>query len=350
MMTGLKKRAQHFTSAQKTRPERLGGNFLFRFPYLESRWMHVIFRVLIGSVAALLLLSSAAVSFLQVKENARTVRLADIEQSISVLTEEALQQQQKVSLTGEQQVLAEKLTLVQERILLQGETIPQGEELTLSARITELDQLIRETYLRGCTTKDSLEAVRLFSRIPGYREADKWRNLSLIRVKNEIKRARLNRQWLTAWILNTRLMTLLCPEKTDVLPVSFAPISGIWICREDQLSSWNDGEGRAGVRCLWAEEEKLRGGIVSDLFHMQQLSQESRILVQGGINSVMLDAAGLGNTDPACCMLQLSKSLEDGEKSSDFPDKIRIVSENVLIVEEGTWKGTYYRLLSESDT
>ena len=207
-----------------------------------------------------------------------------------------------------------------------------------------LETEIEESYLRGCGTADPITAALSFSRILGYKESDRWYRLSMIRAERKAEKALLQGRRLTAWVLSYRLMTGKNPGKS--IPLSFAPLTGSWLCREDQLAVLDQdsaqGDGRAGIRLITAEGNALYGEEISG-WDSKSDPDARTLLVKGGIGSLTADPEAIENEDDACCALHLD-SVKPSEEELPV-EKLRVISENVFQIETGEWKGTYYRIL-----
>ena len=217
-------------------------------------------------------------------------------------------------------------------------------EAPILSRLETLETEIEESYLRGCGTADPITAALSFSRIFGYKESDRWYRLSMIRAERKAEKALLQGRRLTAWVLSYRLMTGENPGKS--IPLSFAPLTGSWLCREDQLAVLDQdsaqGDGRAGIRLITAEGNALYGEEISG-WDSKSDPDARTLLVKGGIGSLTADPEAIENEDDACCALHLD-SVKPSEEELPV-EKLRVISENVFQIETGEWKGTYYRIL-----
>lgn len=74
-----------------------------------------------------------------------------------------------------------------------------------------------------------------------------------------------------------------------------------------------------------------------------------QLIMQGGVNSIAVDEQINEDADPAACRLVLSSQLDSqSDNQSDSLSEICVLSENVIVIEEGAWSGTYYRILENS--
>lgn len=335
-MTGMKKRIRSQDRMRYSTAYRLN------LPYLENRWIRFIFRLLISSLAALLLMSGIAGEIGKLRESVLDERRNALSEEIDRWGQQAETQHARLSLTGEKAALEEKLVLIREKAALEAKE-PIAEAPILS-RLETLETEIEESYLRGCGTADPITAALSFSRIFGYKESDRWYRLSMIRAERKAEKALLQGRRLTAWVLSYRLMTGKNPGKS--IPLSFAPLTGSWLCREDQLAALDQdsaqGDGRAGIRLITAEGNALYGEEISG-WDSKSDPDARTLLVKGGIGSLTADPEAIENEDDACCALHLDSVKPSEEK---LPvEKLRVISENVFQIETGEWKGTYYRIL-----
>lgn len=339
-MTGMKKRIRSQDRMRYSTAYRLN------LPYLENRWIRFIFRLLISSLAALLLMSGIAGEIGKLRESVLDERRNALSEEIDRWGQQAETQHARLSLTGEKAALEEKLVLIREKAALEAalEAKEPIAEAPILSRLETLETEIEESYLRGCGTADPITAALSFSRIFGYKESDRWYRLSMIRAERKAEKALLQGRRLTAWVLSYRLMTGKNPGKS--IPLSFAPLTGSWLCREDQLAVLDQdsaqGDGRAGIRLITAEGNALYGEEISG-WDSKSDPDARTLLVKGGIGSLTADPEAIENEDDACCALHLDSVKPSEEK---LPvEKLRVISENVFQIETGEWKGTYYRIL-----
>ena len=335
-MTGMKKRIRSQDRMRYSTVYRLN------LPYLEKRWIRFIFRLLVSSLAALLLMSGIAGEIGKLRESVLDERRNALSEEIDRWGQQAETQHARLSLTGEKAALEEKLVLIREKAALEAKE-PIAEAPILS-RLGTLETEIEESYLRGCGTADPITAALSFSRIFGYKESDRWYRLSMIRAERKAEKALLQGRRLTAWVLSYRLMTGENPGKS--IPLSFAPLTGSGLCREDQLAALDQdsaqGDGRAGIRLITAEGNALYGEEISG-WDSKSDPDARTLLVKGGIGSLTADPEAIENEDDACCALHLD-SVKPSEEELPV-EKLRVISENVFQIETGEWKGTYYRIL-----
>ena len=339
-MTGMKKRIRSQDRMRYSTAYRLN------LPYLENRWIRFIFRLLISSLAALLLMSGIAGEIGKLRESVLDERRNALSEEIDRWGQQAETQHARLSLTGEKAALEEKLVLIREKAALEAalEAKEPIAEAPILSRLETLETEIEESYLRGCGTADPITAALSFSRILGYKESDRWYRLSMIRAERKAEKALLQGRRLTAWVLSYRLMTGKNPGKS--IPLSFAPLTGSWLCREDQLAVLDQdsaqGDGRAGIRLITAEGNALYGEEISG-WDSKSDPDARTLLVHGGIGSLTADPEAIENEDEACCALHLD-SVKPSEEELPV-EKLRVISENVFQIETGEWKGTYYRIL-----
>lgn len=348
-MTGMKKKIS----------ARYGTFYRFNLPYLENRWIRFVFRLLVSSLAALILMSGIAGEIGKLRESVLDERRNALSEEIDRWGQQAETQRARLSLTGEKAALEEKLVLIREKAALEA-TLEAKEpiaEAPILSRLETLETEIEESYLRGCGTADPITAALSFSRIFGYKESDRWYRLSMIRAERKTEKARLQGRRLTAWVLSYRLMTGKNPRKNPgkSIPLSFAPLTGSWLCREDQLAALDEdsaqGDGRAGsqaggqagIRLITAEGNALYGEEITGLDDSKSDPDARTLLVKGGIGSLTADPEAIENEDDACCVLHLD-SVKPSEEELPV-EKLRVISENVFRIETGEWKGTYYRIL-----
>ena len=261
VMTGMKKRIRSQDRMRYSTAYRLN------LPYLEKRWIRFIFRLLVSSLAALLLMSGIAGEIGKLRESVLDERRNALSEEIDRWGQQAETQHARLSLTGEKAALEEKLVLIREKAALEAalEAKEPIAEAPILSRLETLETEIEESYLRGCGTADPITAALSFSRIFGYKESDRWYRLSMIRAERKAEKALLQGRRLTAWVLSYRLMTGKNPGKS--IPLSFAPLTGSWLCREDQLAALDEdsaqGDGRAGIRLITAEGNALYGEEIS---------------------------------------------------------------------------------------
>ena len=339
-MTGMKKRIRSQDRMRYSTAYRLN------LPYPEKRWIRFIFRLLISSLAALLLMSGIAGEIGKLRESVLDERRNALSEEIDRWGQQAETQHARLSLTGEKAALEEKLVLIREKAALEAalEAKEPIAEAPILSRLETLETEIEESYLRGCGTADPITAALSFSRILGYKESDRWYRLSMIRAERKAEKALLQGRRLTAWVLSYRLMTGKNPGKS--IPLSFAPLTGSWLCREDQLAALDQdsaqGDGRAGIRLITAEGNALYGEEISG-WDSKSDPDARTLLVKGGIGSLTADPEAIENEDDACCALHLD-SVKPSEEELPV-EKLRVISENVFQIETGEWKGTYYRIL-----
>ena len=339
-MTGMKKRIRSQDRMRYSTAYRLN------LPYLENRWIRFIFRLLISSLAALLLMSGIAGEIGKLRESVLDERRNALSEEIDRWGQQAETQHARLSLTGEKAALEEKLVLIREKAALEAalEAKEPIAEAPILSRLETLETEIEESYLRGCGTADPITAALSFSRILGDKESDRWYRLSMIRAERKAEKALLQGRRLTAWVLSYRLMTGKNPGKS--IPLSFAPLTGSWLCREDQLAVLDQdsaqGDGRAGIRLITAEGNALYGEEISG-WDSKSDPDARTLLVKGGIGSLTADPEAIENEDDACCALHLD-SVKPSEEELPV-EKLRVISENVFQIETGEWKGTYYRIL-----
>ena len=339
-MTGMKKRIRSQDRMRYSTAYRLN------LPYLENRWIRFIFRLLISSLAALLLMSGIAGEIGKLRESVLDERRNALSEEIDRWGQQAETQHARLSLTGEKAALEEKLVLIREKAALEAalEAKEPIAEAPILSRLETLETEIEESYLRGCGTADPITAALSFSRILGYKESDRWYRLSMIRAERKAEKALLQGRRLTAWVLSYRLMTGKNPGKS--IPLSFAPLTGSWLCREDQLVVLDQDsaqvDGRAGIRLITAEGNALYGEEISG-WDSKSDPDARTLLVKGGIGSLTADPEAIENEDDACCALHLD-SVKPSEEELPV-EKLRVISENVFQIETGEWKGTYYRIL-----
>ena len=74
-----------------------------------------------------------------------------------------------------------------------------------------------------------------------------------------------------------------------------------------------------------------------------------QLIMQGGVNSITVDEQINEDADPAACRLILSSQIDSqSDNLSEHLSEICVLSENVIVIEEGAWSGTYYRILENS--
>ena len=291
-MTGMKKRIRSQDRMRYSTAYRLN------LPYLENRWIRFIFRLLISSLAALLLMSGIAGEIGKLRESVLDERRNALSEEIDRWGQQAETQHARLSLTGEKAALEEKLVLIREKAALEAalEAKEPIAEAPILSRLETLETEIEESYLRGCGTADPITAALSFSRIFGYKESDRWYRLSMIRAERKAEKALLQGRRLTAWVLSYRLMTGKNPGKS--IPLSFAPLTGSWLCREDQLAVLDQdsaqGDGRAGIRLITAEGNALYGEEISG-WDSKSDPDARTLLVKGGIGSLTADPEAIEN-------------------------------------------------------
>ena len=321
-MTGMKKRIRSQDRMRYSTAYRLN------LPYLENRWIRFIFRLLISSLAALLLMSGIAGEIGKLRESVLDERRNALSEEIDRWGQQAETQHARLSLTGEKAALEEKLVLIREKAALEAalEAKEPIAEAPILSRLETLETEIEESYLRGCGTADPITAALSFSRILGYKESDRWYRLSMIRAERKAEKALLQGRRLTAWVLSYRLMTGKNPGKS--IPLSFAPLTGSWLCREDQLAVLDQdsaqGDGRAGIRLITAEGNALYGEEISG-WDSKSDPDARTLLVKGGIGSLTADPEAIENEDDACCALHLD-SVKPSEEELPV-EKLRVISE-----------------------
>lgn len=348
--TGRKKNMK----PEHVKPERLGGCLAFRVPYLESRWVHFVFRLLLGSVVALLVLNTVAVKVEQWQETVRLQQLSAVQAELAQAYRMESEAVDSDSLTGRREALQLQYTLLGELERLSPAMTQNNRQQDVQQELEQLGQQIVSEYDQAVAAwhqvdsgMQALDVMQVFGRLEGYENATEWKELCRRRVESDIRQQQIYGNTLTAWVENYRLNQLLYPEEVADTSSSFAAIDGSWICREDQLElmeqkDFSQGEGRAGIRCLKAAGQQLMGGVASQFPVCLEDTVFNEVVEQGGVSSVETDSEALENSDPASCRLVISDV--NGTVSEDFPE-IRVLSENVIVIEKGVWKGTYYRIL-----
>ena len=112
-MTGMKKRIRSQDRMRYSTAYRLN------LPYLENRWIRFIFRLLISSLAALLLMSGIAGEIGKLRESVLDERRNALSEEIDRWGQQAETQHARLSLTGEKAALEEKLVLIREKAALE---------------------------------------------------------------------------------------------------------------------------------------------------------------------------------------------------------------------------------------
>lgn len=354
-MTGVHNKK--LVKPEHVKPERLGGCLAFRVPYLESRWVNIVFRLLLSSVVALLVLNAVAGKVEQWQETVRLQQLSTVQAQLADACEQEEQAVKSESLTAQRDALQLQYTLLEQLGQLSPAMTQNNRQQDVYQKLEQLNQQIAATYdqsvkdwFQVANGTEALQVMQSFSQLEGYADAANWTSLCRLHMDADIRRQLYYGNTLTAWVENYRLRQTLYPEKTAEMPISFAAIGGSWLCREDQLNLMQQpeelsaGESRAGIRCLEAAGRQLMGG-VSDSFPVYPEDVVfDQLIMQGGVSSVVSDNQAPGNDDPAACKLMLTG--DDGQ--SDGLSAIRVLSENVIVIEEGAWKGTYYRILENN--
>lgn len=366
-MTGVHNRGRKkLVKPEHVKPERLGGCLAFRVPYLQSRWVNLVFRLLLSSVVALLVLNAVAGKVQQWQE---TVRLQTLNTVQVQLADAGAQQQQAVqadSLTGQRDALQLQAALLEQLAELAPSMDVSGRQQQVSDQLIQLDKQIVTTYnqaVQNWSKVDNgiqaLQVMNTFARLEGYADAADWKGVCRTYIRNDIARQLREGNTLTAWVEDYRLTQALYPDRITDQPVTFSAIRGSWMCREDQLELMGQteelsaGEGRAGIRCIQAVGCRLAGGISETFPVCTEEIMFDQLIMQGGVNSIAVDEQINEDADPAACRLVLSSQLDSqsdnqSDNQSDSLSEICVLSENVIVIEEGAWSGTYYRILENS--
>lgn len=342
-MTGTDK-TRFSLSPRSFKPERLGGSFLFRAPYLESRWVRAAFKTLLLCAAAMLVLAAVTGRFAGWQAGYRAEVLADARESWSQALLDAEAAREAGSLTGEAAALEAQLDAISRQLfflpddsaLRDAEDRAKAGLSALDARIDAQYEASKAQYLAG----DPLGALDGFLTVQGYQDTTGWIRLVNSRVGREARRAMQAGDTLTGWVQRYRLLSRTAPRQLEKLPLSFAALRGVWICHEDFRTAAlpaENGDGRAGggaVRCLKAEGTGLYGGIgygapldLEGLFF-------TALLASGGVESV---SGGESLSGPEGALLSFPVGGVVGS--------VRVVSENIIEITEGGWEGRYYRVL-----
>lgn len=355
-----------------TMPERYGGSLFFRVRYLESKWVRFIFQTLVTSVAVMLVMTAVAGKVDQWQTEYRQQSLNRIETQLILCSQQQATAELAGDLTGQAASLERQITLLQQKQLLltpsvPSEVLPQ-EIVSVTAEITngekaleELKNIIADTYdaaKMSYRQGNTLKALGLFQTVGGYEDADGWQRLCSVRIHQETGRYIAQGKSLTAWVQQTGLLQKLKPHKAAGMPVSFGPLQGIWICRNDQqvhmqTLTTETGDGRAGIdselkvmiRCLMAKGDILYGYFAEGMPTVVSEEDFSEMICCGG---VLQAEKTEDNQDPASAVLSV-RAQKSGEEAGETISKIRVISENIIAIEEGMWKGTYYRVLDPSD-
>lgn len=341
-MTGTEK-TRFPLSNRSFKPERLGGSLVFRIPYLESRWVRMAFHTLILCSVAVLLLAAVTGQFANWQTGYRNQVMSEARASWSENLLAAQKAEEAGDLTGKAAALQGQMDAISQQLFF----LPEDDSLRaaqdrvkeslalLSTDIAGRYQEAKTQYLAG----DPLGALQSFQTVTGYKDADGWIKLSSGRVHRDIRRKNASGNTLTAWVQSYRLLSLMAPEKLESAPKSFAALSGVWLCSEDFRAALpaDSGDGRAGdgaVRCLKAEGTKLYGGTGTSVpLDLETISFDT-LLSAGGVQSA---AGGNDSNSPDGSVLTFS---EEGTVS-----EVSVLSENIIQIAEGGWKGTYYRVL-----
>ena len=94
-MTGMKKKIS----------ARYGTFYRFNLPYLENRWIRFVFRLLVSSLAALILMSGIAGEIGKLRESVLDERRNALSEEIDRWGQQAETQHARLSLTGEKRRL-----------------------------------------------------------------------------------------------------------------------------------------------------------------------------------------------------------------------------------------------------
>ncbi len=342
-MTGTDKTRFPIVS-RSFKPERLGGSFLFRAPYLESRWVRAVFKTLVLCTAAMLILAAVTSRFAgwQAGYRAEVMAEARADWSESLLAEQSAEE--SGSLTGEAAALEAQLTalsrqlffLPEDSALRSAQQRAEEELFALMVQVSGRYEEAKAQYRAG----DPLGALESFLTVQGYNDADGWISLANGRLRRESRRSWAKGDTLTAWVRNVRLLGLMAPEKLPAFQQTFAALRGVWICHEDFRTAAlpaDTGDGRAGggaVRCLKAEGTGLYGGIGYGAPLDLEALPFTALLASGGVEGV---SGGENRSGPEGVILSLP---DEGVVT-----EIRVVSENIIEIPEGGWKGRYYRVL-----
>lgn len=218
----------------------------------------------------------------------------------------------------------------------------------LQGAITDTYAAAESAYGQG----ETLEALRMFETVNGYADAERWKELCCVRIHREITRYFEQDKLLTAWVQQMLFLQLTRPQKAETIPPSFGALRGIWICRDDQQIhvqqlATESGDGRAGtapegvppIRCLMAEGDGLYGCRADEMLAPVSEENFTETICTGGILRAEKAAE---NQDPAAAVLVVK--AQDG-RSEDGIDRLEVISENIIMIKEGEWKGTYYRVL-----
>ena len=354
-MTGVKNTGRKkIMKPEHVKPERLGGCLACRVPYLESRWVRFVFRLLLSSVVALLILNAVAGKVEQWQETIRLQQLSQVQAELAQAYDLESRVADSGSLTDRLEALQLQYTLLGELEQLSPAMAQNNRQQDIQQKIDELDAQIATEYNQAVADWSrvengiqAIEVMQSFTRLDEYADAARWVSLCRVYIHTDIGRQLFYGNRLTAWVENYRYCQKVYPGKAEQLPVSFAAIRGSWMCREDQLElmeqqELSQGEGRAGIRCLKASGQQLMGGIANSFPIYPQEIAFDEVVKQGGVSSVECDTQAFENADPASCRLIVSE--KSGAVSEDL-SAIRVLSENVIVIEEGEWKGTYYRIL-----
>ena len=335
-MTGTDKTRFPIVS-RSFKPERLGGSFLFRAPYLESRWVRAAFKTLVLCTAAMLILAAVTSRFAgwQAGYRAEVMAEARADWSESLLAEQSAEE--SGSLTGEAAALEAQLTALSRQLFFLPEdsalrSAQQRAEEELSALMVQVSGRYEEAkaqYRAG----DPLGALESFLTVQGYNDADGWISLANGRLRRESRRSWAKGDTLTAWVRNVRLLGLTAPEKLPAFQQTFAALRGVWICHEDFRTAALPAD--TGIlSALVVLFGILYGGIGYGAPLDLEALPFTALLASGGVEGV---SGGENRSGPEGVIL----SLPDESTVTE----IRVVSENIIEIPEGGWKGRYYRVL-----
>lgn len=369
--TGMMKRP--YTA---TMPERYGGNLFFRVRYLESRWIRFVFHTLVTSVAVMLVMTAVAGRVDRWQTEYRQQNLNRIETQLTLCSGQQMAAELKGDLTGQAVALERQVSLLQQKQQLLTPSVPSAASEPISQELMAvmaekegqekaLEQLwgvIADTYDAAKSSYgqgNALEALRLFRTVGGYEDSDGWQKLCGIRIHREIERYLSQNKTLTAWVQQMRLLQELRPQKAAGMPVFFGPLRGIWICRGDQQVHMQTrvpetGDGRAGentvsvqIRCLMAKGDLLYGHYAQGIPTSVSEEDFSTVLCRGGVSLAEIPE---DSEDPASAVLAIKAQGTQQSGAEQQPSKIRVISENIIALEEGGWKGIYYRVLGTADS